>query len=331
MSGRGIKLSRRSEWILFLVFVLCAAGLFTYVFLSEKQKPEPLGDPDAYRMSNAISVETEKYAKKTGLTSILLIGVDRDEKTEAAGMRNGGQADFLRLLVLDKKEKTLTQIQIDRDTMTPITVPSLFGGSSRKRTERISLSHGFGDGDAQSCELTMDAAEELLNGIHIDYYVSLTMNGIPVLNDLLGGVTVTVKDDLSYASERLVPGAVVTLTGNEAYSFLRSRMAVGGGTNSERMLRQQSYLQAAGELLKAKLQGSLSFGETLYEALRPYMVTNMPKGTLVNEAYAASGYEMGAFYSPDGVHEIDEDGFMMFTVDREALDRIVLDVFYDRI
>ena len=37
---------------------------------------------------------------------------------KSKGYRDGGQSDFLLLLVLDHKNKTIRQLQIDRDTMT---------------------------------------------------------------------------------------------------------------------------------------------------------------------------------------------------------------------
>ena len=39
----------------------------------------------------------------------------------------GGQADFQRLIVIDSKDKTVRQLQIDRDTMAEVTVLGMLG------------------------------------------------------------------------------------------------------------------------------------------------------------------------------------------------------------
>lgn len=52
------------------------------------------------------------------------------------------------------------------------------------------------------------------------------MDGIVEMNDLLGGVTVTVEDDFSQVDSSLVMGKRVTLTGQQALTFVRSRRGV---------------------------------------------------------------------------------------------------------
>lgn len=54
------------------------------------------------------------------------MGVDHDTQ-DSYEYRKAGQADFLRLVVLDDADKTVQQLQIDRDTMTSVTVLGLLG------------------------------------------------------------------------------------------------------------------------------------------------------------------------------------------------------------
>ena len=56
--------------------------------------------------------------------------------------------------------------------MTPITILGVLGDRSGVRTAQVSLSHGFGDGGAQSCEFTVDAVSNLLLGTQIDFYIA---------------------------------------------------------------------------------------------------------------------------------------------------------------
>lgn len=157
--------------------------------------------------------------------------------------------DFLRLVAIDSTAKTVFQVQIDRDTMTPITILGVLGNRSGVRTTHICLAHSFGDGGAQSCELTVDAVSNLLFGSQIDYYVAMNLDGISVLNDWVGGVTVTLEDDFSALDAAMTQGTTLTLAGEQAEIYVRSRRNVGVGTNETRMKRQQEYIS----LLSSKL------------------------------------------------------------------------------
>lgn len=158
--------------------------------------------------AQSIEIDGVSYQPKENLTTILLMGIDRETDQQSVGNRNGGQADFLRLIVIDSANKTVSQLQIDRDTMTPITVLGVLGDRSGIRTAQISLSHGFGDGGEQSCELTVEAVSNLLLNTPIDFYVAMNLDGISELNDLVGGVTVTLEDDFSALDPTMTVGTI---------------------------------------------------------------------------------------------------------------------------
>ena len=85
------------------------------------------------------------------------------------------------------------------------------------------------------------AAGILLLGESIDFYVAMNMDGISELNDLAGGVTVTLEDDFSSIDPAMTKGTTLTLHGDQAETFVRSRMTVGDGTNASRMERQEAF------------------------------------------------------------------------------------------
>lgn len=281
--------------------------------------------------SSAQSIEIDgiAYQPKKNLTTILLMGIDRPTDQQRVGNRNGGQADFLRLIVIDSSNKTVSQLQIDRDTMTPITVLGVLGDRSGIRTAQISLSHGFGDGGEQSCELAVEAVSNLLLNTPIDFYLAMNLDGISELNDLVGGVTVTLEDDFSALDPTMTKGKTLTLTGDQAEIFVRGRHSVGVGTNESRMVRQEQYMAELTTLMDAKQNEDADFVGTLYDALTPYLTTNMSRGRLINEAWAAKDYEREPVIKPEGVHEVGADGFMQFTVDEASLQEAVLTLFYE--
>ena len=258
------------------------------------------------------------------------MGVDHDTQ-DSYEYRKAGQADFLRLVVLDDADKTVQQLQIDRDTMTPVTVLGLLGDRYEPVTQQICLGYAFGDGRQTSCEVTVEAAGNLLGGQTIDQYLAMGLDGISTLNDLAGGVTVTLEDDFSAIDPAMTKGATLTLQGEQAETYVRSRRSVGVGTNEARMARQESYIRQLSVQLDEKLQKDQNFAVDAYDALQPYLTTSMAKGQLVNEAWAAKDYTRLDTIKPDGTYQVGEDGFMEFYPDADALQQAVLQLFYEKV
>ena len=127
-----------------LVIVL-AAGYMGGRLLEEKKYPEIRGEMSAgFGEVPKVEIDGVTYEQKMDVTSLLMIGIDKASTDEIKGYRDGGQSDFLLLLVLDHKNKTIRQLQIDRDTMTSVNVLGLFGNNAGSRVMQICLSHGYG-------------------------------------------------------------------------------------------------------------------------------------------------------------------------------------------
>lgn len=52
-------------------------------------------------------------------------------------------------------------------------------------------------------------------GESVDFYVAMNMDGISELNDLAGGVTVTLEDDFSSIDPAMTKGTTLTLPGGK--------------------------------------------------------------------------------------------------------------------
>ncbi|MCR4885718.1 MAG: LCP family protein [Clostridiales bacterium] len=326
---------RLSKTQVILILAAAAAILIgVYCFLLQLEQngrnPEPTGDPNA-RYASDVTVEYDgrTYRQKRAVTTILLMGIDThgDERTNV-GERGGGQADFLRLLVLDREEKKICQLAIDRDTMAEFTILGVLGDVAGTRVDNISLSHYFGDGKEKSCELTRSAVSKLLLGARIDFYVAMNLDGVPVFNDALGGVTVTLEDDLSSVDPSWTPGTTVTLQGSQAEAFVRARRTVGDGTNESRMRRQQQYVSQAVRLMQDRVQEDENFIGHMFDVLSPYLVAGISRSQLVNEAYNARNYAHVPVISLAGEHRIGEEGFMQFWPDEDKLRETVLDLLF---
>lgn len=268
------------------------------------------------------------YAKKEGLETVLLLGVDKFEEETPEGYLNNQQADFLLLLVMDKENETCTPIQLNRDTMTQIQILGVTGEPAGTFTGQLALAHTYGSGEEDSCENTVLAVENLLYGVGIDHYVSLTMDGVALLNDLVGGVTVEVLDDFSGIDDSLVQGETVTLKGQQALTYVRSRGGLEDSSNLHRMERQRQYLAALQQQLKAAVQQEDGFTLDALLQLNEYMVSDCTVDQLSDLGDSLATYQVGDILTTPGDAREGEE-FMEFTVDEDALQQLVMDVFYE--
>lgn len=294
------------------------------------QMYEPQDYTQIYEQGPDIHIGGQVYRRRSGLTTVLLMGIDR-EKAAGDGALLGGQADFLRLLVIDHKNSTVSQLEIDRDTMVDINVISVTGQLSGTRRGQISLAHGFGDNEIQRSELTVEAVERLLSGLDIDFYMAMNMDGIPALNDWAGGVTVTLEEDFSMYDPAMTQGTTVTLMGRQAEYYVRSRTQVGDGTNLERMVRQQEYITQLISRTQARISKDENEVQGLLKVLDEYILTDMPHGRFVNEFWAAREYERPALFRIDGVHGIGANGYVEFEADAASLRELTISLFCESV
>lgn len=268
------------------------------------------------------------YAKREDLETVLLLGVDKFEGETPEGYVNNQQTDFLLLLVMDKENETCTPIQLNRDTMTQIQILGVTGEPAGTFTGQLALAHTYGSGEEDSCENTVLAVENLLYGVGIDHYVSLTMDGVALLNDLVGGVTVEVLDDFSGIDDSLVQGETVTLQGQQALTYVRSRGGLEDSSNLRRMERQRQYLSALQQQLKAAVQQEDGFTLDALLQLNEYMVSDCTVDQLSDLGDSLAAYQVSDILTtPGGAQEGEE--YMEFTVDEAALQQLVMDVFYE--
>lgn len=268
------------------------------------------------------------YAKRENLETVLLLGVDKFEGETPEGYVNNQQTDFLLLLVMDKENETCTPIQLNRDTMTQIQILGVTGEPAGTFTGQLALAHTYGSGEEDSCENTVLAVSNLLYGMEIDHYVSLTMDGVALLNDLVGGVTVEVLDDFSGIDDSLMQGETVTLQGQQALTYVRSRGGLEDSSNLRRMERQRQYLAALQQQLKQASQQEDGFTLDALLQLNDYMVSDCTVDQLSDLGNSLAAYQVSDILTTPGDAQEGEE-FMEFTVDEAALQQLVMDVFYE--
>lgn len=311
--------------ILILVLVMLYSGLQileSTVFHSEAEQAEQ----DQY-VSKTIVRDGTAYYPRADITVILVMGIDVEGPVvSSAYYRNSGASDMVALVILDQATESYRILCLNRDMMVHMPVIGLDGKQAGTYFGQLALSHTYGSGLEDSAENTRKTVSDLLYGIQIDHYVSMNIDGIGILNDAVGGVTVHVTDDFSAVDPTITTGQI-RLNGKQATAFVRSRQGVGTEMNLSRMERQKEYMKGLADALEGKLAQSEDFVVDLYEQMDPYVVTDCSVTVLSGLLQRCSDYEMDNVISIEGENVRGEE-YYEFYADEEALDALILELFY---
>ncbi|QQE63590.1 hypothetical protein GFS31_02570 [Leptolyngbya sp. BL0902] len=146
-----------------------------------------------------------------------------------------GLSDSMLLLRFNPQTGQLVVLSLPRDTRTYV----------RGRLTKLNEANAHG-GPA----LAAESVSDLLGGVAIDRYVRINVQGVEKLIDALGGVTVTVPQDMRYQddSQHLyinLKAGEQHLDGNKALQFLRFRYDAHGDIG--RIQRQQMFMRSLAE------------------------------------------------------------------------------------
>ena len=332
MRTRAVRIGKISvRWKLagLAALALVAAAFLLAGYLETRSRPQARGviaeDIGRYQ---SIEYQGVSYVQKTALQTVLLMGVDQSSQIDRFGARQGGQADLFWLLVIDSSAKTVRQLQLDRDTMTQVQVYGVLGNETGTAWMQLCLSHGFGSTPRQNNQNAVDAVRGFLHDIPIDGFITFRLDAIGVINDALGGVTVTLEDDFTAYDPAMTEGLTLTLNAAQAEIFTRFRMEVGDGTNESRMARQRSFVSAAAAQLKARLEAEPDYLGTLFDQLTNVMTTDLSRNWMIREANAAFRYAVLPAEVLPGEHSVNAAGFMEFAADPDAVMRWIVDTYY---
>lgn len=237
-----------------------------------------------------------------------------------------GQADVLLLVVLDEKNKSAEIISIDRNSMTFFETFDPSGNSMGVAESQLCLAYSYGDGAHESCKKTVSAVSDFLYEIPIHAYYSMKYMAIRAVNNAVGGVAVTIKDDMSAVDERLILGEKVLLDGELAEKYLTARMNVGNGTNEERLDRHKDYIMSFIGSAVSAVKKDLTLPFELYNKIADNSTTDLSADEIVYLATLATELDI-SFHSIKG--STDTSGvYAEFRPDEDALWQLILDIFY---
>jgi len=272
------------------------------------------------------------YAPRDDVETVLVLGLDRTEQGWISETGSYAQSDVILLLKLDRTNETYQVIQINRDTMAEILDFDQYGRPSGTYTAQLALAYAHAQAYTKSDRTAGAAAayavSKLMYGVKIDHFVTLTVDGLIALNDFVGGVTVEIRDDFSAVDPTLVQGETVTLLGEHALSYVRSRQGVGEGTNLERMERQREYLAGLQEKLSSLASQDDAFISASLMEVNEYMGSDCTIQQLAELAESIQSFQMEDSAALEG-KAVETEKYVEFYPDEESLQRLVIEEFYE--
>lgn len=275
-----------------------------------------------------------KYRYNNRILSVLYAGVDSTGKMEAkARYGNKARADSIQLVVMDEKKCRMSVVSINRDTITDIRQYSLDGTDMGLYQTHIGYAYTYGDGGKVSCENLCEAVSLLFGGIPINRYVVTNQDSMPYINNLVGGVEVTVpNNDLEEEHPELYEGAQVTLDDTTIKPFLQYRDTSIDFSNEGRMERQRAFAIAYVNKVKSMDKSQIEKLWDSLDTMKDYLQTSITKNQYINLADFIKKSELtdDSFIKLEGQDQVgkihDE-----FYPDEDALQQLIIDLFYEKV
>lgn len=210
-----------------------------------------------------------------GQYTVLFLGFDEDEML----------TDVIWVCEFDIAAAKLNILQIPRDTAVPDYTSNV--------TCKFNSVYANGDRSVTPIQRVVNAVQENF-GIPIDAYVTTTCFDIVDMVDLVGGIPISLDNDILYEAGKYIPAGDSTLSGEQAEWFVRYRTQWAEG-DLGRMQNQRRFMVAAMKKLlsivkdegRLKLYGYLN---TIYK--NKWIATNMSVDDLSKLADFTSTLQM---------------------------------------
>lgn len=324
-----MKRRRRKKDLAFLgvILILVLVMLYSGLQIVESTVLYHEEDGQGQLKSKTITRDGVDYFPRQDITVVMVLGIDQYGRVEdSQAYNNRGAADMVMLLIFDEKNECCNVLHLNRDTMLRMPVLGLGGKQAGTYFGQLALSHTYGNGLTDSAENTRDTVSQFLNGIRIDYYLAMNMDAIAILNDAVGGVTVNVTEDFSQVDPSIEMGEM-TLMGQQAINYVRTRKDIGDQLNLSRIERQKKYIDGFVEAFRRKQEADPEFIVSAYQDVAKYLVTDCSLNTISGMIDRYEGYGIHEVLTPEGENVLGEE-YYEFYVNEEKLDALILRLFY---
>lgn len=262
---------------IFLLIIICILPFFRN---SDDKTDDTENEPSQSEI-DVIEFEGKKYTYNYNLYNILFLGIDNDEEIREEDIPGqAGQSDVILILSLNKETKEASILQVPRDTITEIDIYDGNGNRYDSAQAQITLQYAYASGGQTSCWAVKKTVSELLYDLQIDGYVALDIAGVSLINDAIGGVTLTIPEDYTDIDPAFEEGVTITLTGEQAHNYIRYRDIEESFSNQGRMERQMQYIPALIDALKSSVDETEEYYDVFYPIISKYVLTDMKEDQL---------------------------------------------------
>ncbi|KMS78000.1 transcriptional regulator [Streptomyces leeuwenhoekii] len=247
---RGRRRRGRVVLLGLLVVVLAAAGGGYWLYQDLD------GNIEGVDIDKAIGGDRPEKLPTSG-QNILILGSDSRAGANAAlktGDVAGARSDTALVMHIPQGRTAAVAISIPRDTLVSRPACTKADGGEVAPAERVMFNSVY----AQAGPACVVKTVEKMSGVRMDHYVEIDFAGFKGLVDAIGGVTVTVDQDIKDPSSGLdLTAGTHRLNGTESLAFVRTRHGVGDGSDLGRIGLQQQFMMALlSEIKRQDLLGS---------------------------------------------------------------------------
>ncbi|MFE0374995.1 LCP family protein [Streptomyces inhibens] len=204
-----------------------------------------------------VDVGVENDAVSDGPVNLLIIGTDARSGKGNSGYGDSGSvghADTTILMHISKDRSNATALSIPRDLITDIpNCPTKQKDGSKKvipgeHGVRFNTSLGQEGRDPGCTWRTV----EKLTGLKINHFMMADFNAVKELSEAVDGVEVCAAKDIDDPKSHLkLKAGRHTVKGEQALAFVRTRHAIGFGSDLDRIKMQQQFLSSLIRKLKS--------------------------------------------------------------------------------
>lgn len=326
-----------------IVTVIMGSLFFVFLYMSARgEKGMKTEVDDSGRIEGHFIVYNGKeYRYKEDVINILCMGIDKhNSMSEERAPGVFGFADANYLLSIDTKAGTVKIIAISRDTMLEVKAVDDDGNVVGTKEMQLCYQYCYGKTMKQSSELSVEAVSKLFYLLPIQRYCAVNMEAIPVINDAVGGVDITVLEDVVLKDmmdektgepRKLKKGEKLHLEGQLALEYIRERDQNISGSNLRRIERQKQYITEFYKQGKEKIAKDLTIPVKVFEELKDKMSTNLTTDDitylvpeLLNMSVDVDDIQMVPGEQIKGE-------YVEYYVDQEALKKMVIENFYEEV
>lgn len=279
--GRPPRRRRRVwRWIaLSLVLLVLAAGGVGYWLYSDLN-----GNIKGVDLNKAIGDNRPEKLPTSG-QNLLVLGSDSRSGANASlgtGNVSGARSDTALVIHVPEGRQKAVAVSIPRDTLVTRPACTAKDGSALPSAKRVMFNSVYSIAGPACVVKTV----EQMSGVRMDHFVEIDFSGFKGLVDAIGGVDITVDQEIHDKSSGLnLTAGEHRLDGTQALQFVRTRHGIGDGSDLGRIGLQQQFLIALlSEIKKQDLLGSPTKTFKIADSLTESLTTDSGLASLTKLA-----------------------------------------------